>query len=152
MLQTIADRLDVELDAETREKVADEQLRMVWSHATVATLVASAFAMFAAFHLMGVVDLGLIQFWITLKLAIAAPRVIQAQIFRRRGFPGGRSWRLSTYWLLAVDGGSWEQASSSLHLPLRACVALPASPRSAFKSIAWRRRQRNTSLQWQVKR
>jgi len=107
MLQTIADRLDVELDAETREKVADEQLRMVWSHATVATLVASAFAMFAAYHLMGVVDLGLIQFWITLKLAIAAPRVIQAQIFRRRGFPGGRSWRLSTYWLLAVDGASW---------------------------------------------
>ena len=107
MLQAIADRLGVELDAETREKVADDQLRMVWSHATVATLVATAFAVFAAYHLKGVVPWPLIQFWIALKLVVAAPRMIQAQIFRRRGFPGGRVWRMGTYWLLAVDGAVW---------------------------------------------
>ena len=107
MLQTIAVRLGVELDAETQDKVADEQLRMVWAHATVATLVATAFAVLAAYHLTGTVDAGLIKSWIALKLAVAAPRVIQAQIFKRRGFPGGRSWRLSTYWLLAIDGASW---------------------------------------------
>jgi signal transduction histidine kinase/AmiR/NasT family two-component response regulator len=107
MLQDIANRLGVALDAETSEKVADEQLRMVWAHATVATLLASAFAVFAAYHLVGVVNLGLIQFWITLKLLVAAPRVIQAQIFRRRGYPGGKKWRMSTYWLLALDGMSW---------------------------------------------
>ena len=107
MLRNIADRLGLELDEETREKVADEQLRMVWAHATVATLVASAFAIFAGYHLTGIVDPGLVKFWIALKLAVAAPRVIQAQIFRRRGFPGGKRWRLGTYWLLALDGASW---------------------------------------------
>ena len=61
---------------------------MVWAHATVATLVATAFAVLAAYHLTGTVDAGLIKSWIALKLAVAAPRVIQAQIFKRRGFPG----------------------------------------------------------------
>ncbi len=107
MLQDIADRLGVQLDRETREKVADEQLRMVWSHATVATLIASAFAVIAAYHLVGVVAVGLIQFWITLKLVVAALRVTQARTFARRGQPGGKFWRLSTYWLLAVDGSAW---------------------------------------------
>jgi hypothetical protein len=50
MLQAIANRLDVQLDAEIRERVADEQLRMVWSHATAATLVATAFAVLMAVH------------------------------------------------------------------------------------------------------
>jgi signal transduction histidine kinase/AmiR/NasT family two-component response regulator len=107
MLQAIADRLGVTLDAEIREKVADEQLRMVWAHATVATLAATAFAAFAAWHLVSVVELRLIQFWVVMKLVVAAPRVIQAQVFRRRGFPGGRAWRLSTYGLIAIDGAVW---------------------------------------------
>ncbi len=107
MIERIAGNIGVELDAETREKVANEQLRMVWSHAAVATLVATIFAVIMALHLRSSVELRLIQFWIALKIVVAAPRVLQAQIFRRRGFPSGIAWRQGTYWLLALDGAVW---------------------------------------------
>ena len=107
MIEGIANRIGVELDAETKEKVANEQLRMVWTHAAVGTLIATAFAVVMALHLQGSVQLGLVQLWIAMKLLVAAPRVVQGQIFRRRGFPGGSGWRQATYWLLALDGAVW---------------------------------------------
>ena len=107
MIEGIASRIGVELDAETKEKVANEQLRMVWAHAAVGTLIATAFAVVMALHLRGSVELGLVQLWIAMKLLVAAPRVVQGQIFRRRGFPGGSGWRQATYWLLALDGAVW---------------------------------------------
>ncbi len=107
MIEGIASRIGVELDAETKEKVANEQLRMVWAHAAVGTLIATAFAVVMALHLRGSVELGLVQLWIAMKLLVAVPRVVQGQIFRRRGFPGGSGWRQATYWLLALDGAVW---------------------------------------------
>ncbi|MDQ6685562.1 MAG: ATP-binding protein [Pseudomonadota bacterium] len=107
MLQDIADRLGVELDDETRERVSNEQLQMVWSHATVATVVATAFAIVMAKHFEGAISESLVQFWIGVKVLIATPRVVQAQIFRKRGFPGGNAWRQGTHWLLALDGAVW---------------------------------------------
>jgi len=44
VIESIATRIGVELDAETKEKVANEQLRMVWNHAAVGTVIATAFA------------------------------------------------------------------------------------------------------------
>ena len=107
MIEDIASRIGVELDAETKEKVANEQLRMVWTHAAVGTLIATAFAVVMALHLSGTVESGLVQLWIAMKLLVAVPRVVQGQIFRRRGFPGGSGWRQATYWLLALDGAVW---------------------------------------------
>jgi signal transduction histidine kinase/FixJ family two-component response regulator len=107
VIEGIASRIGVELDAETKEKVANEQLRMVWAHAAVGTLIATAFAVVMALHLRGSVELGLVQLWIAMKLLVAVPRVVQGQIFRRRGFPGGSGWRQATYWLLALDGAVW---------------------------------------------
>ena len=107
MIDSIATRIGVELDAETEEKVANEQLRMVWTHAAVGTLIATAFAVLMALHLRSTVELGLVQMWIAMKLLVAVPRVVQGQIFRRRGFPGGSGWRQATYWLLALDGAVW---------------------------------------------
>ena len=107
MIEGIASRIGVELDAETKEKVANEQLRMVWAHAAVGTLIATAFAVVMALHLRSSVELGLVQLWIAMKLLVAVPRVVQGQIFRRRGFPGGSGWRQATYWLLALDGAVW---------------------------------------------
>ena len=114
MLQRIAFRIGVQLDDETTEKVLNEQLRMVWSHAAVGTLIATVFAVVAALHLVGTVELKLVQAWIALKLVIAIPRVIQAQVFRKRGFPGGKAWRLGTYGLLALDGVVWGCAGAWL--------------------------------------
>lgn len=107
MIERIAGHIGVDLDAETKEKVANEQLRMVWTHAAVGTLIATAFAVLMAIHLRASVELHLIQFWVAMKLLVAAPRVIQAQVFRRRGFPGGNAWRHGTYWMLALDGAVW---------------------------------------------
>lgn len=107
MIESIAARIGVELDAETEEKVANEQLRMVWNHAAVGTLIATAFAVVMALHLRTTVEIGLVQMWIAMKLLVAVPRVVQGQIFRRRGFPGGSGWRQATYWLLALDGAVW---------------------------------------------
>ena len=107
MLQAIADRLGVVMDADINERVADEQLRMVWTHAAVGTLVATAFAVLMAFQFQDAVGLHLVQIWITMKILIALPRVLQAYVFRRSGFPGGNTWRLSTYGMLALDGAVW---------------------------------------------
>src|SRR6187455_2394722 len=97
VIENLAIRLGFALDAVTKEKVADEQVRMVWSHATVATVVASAFAVVAALHLMASVEHQVVQTWLALKLLVATPRVIQSQIFRLRGFPSGTVWRRRTY-------------------------------------------------------
>jgi len=107
VIESIATRIGVELDAETKEKVANEQLRMVWNHAAVGTVIATAFAVLMALHLRSTVALGLVQMWIAMKLLVAVPRVVQGQVFRRRGFPGGSGWRQATYWLLALDGAVW---------------------------------------------
>jgi signal transduction histidine kinase/FixJ family two-component response regulator len=107
VIESIATRIGVELDTETKEKVANEQLRMVWNHAAVGTVIATAFAVLMALHLRSTVALGLVQMWIAMKLLVAVPRVVQGQVFRRRGFPGGSGWRQATYWLLALDGAVW---------------------------------------------
>ena len=110
MIEEAARAVGVEFDADMREKVANEQLRMVWSHATVGTIAATTFAVIMAIHFAGIYGWRTIQFWVALKLLVAIPRVIQAQVFRRRGFPGGNGWRRGTYWLLAIDGAVWGAA------------------------------------------
>jgi signal transduction histidine kinase len=114
VVENLALRLGFALDAATKEKVADEQVRMVWSHAAVATIVASAFAVVAALHLMASVDHQVVQSWLALKLLVAAPRIIQSQIFRLRGFPSGKAWRRRTYQWLALDGAVWGIAGFAL--------------------------------------
>lgn len=111
MLQAIADRLAVQLDAEIRERVADEQLRMVWSHATAATLVATAFAVLMAFYFGETIASRLVYGWLGAKIAVATCRVIQARLYRRRGSPGGHVWRAATYGMLALDGAVWGVAA-----------------------------------------
>ena len=114
MLPDIARPLVVELDDEIREKVQTEQLRMVWSHASVGTLVATVFAVIMATHFADETGWFAARVWIALKVLVAIPRVVQGQIFRRRGYPGGRKWRLSTYWLLLLDGSVWGVAGAWL--------------------------------------
>jgi signal transduction histidine kinase/CheY-like chemotaxis protein len=107
MLQAIADRLGVQLDSAVRERVADEQLRMVWSHATAATLVATTFAVVMAIHFGETIAPKLVYGWMATKIAVAACRVVQAQLYRFRGSPGGNAWRVATYGMLALDGAVW---------------------------------------------
>src|SRR5258706_1042614 len=95
------------------EQLADEQLRMVWEHASIGTAVATAFAMLMAWKLHTAFAAWVIP-WVVLKLAIAIPRVVQALIYNRKGHPGGKRWRTYTYSLLAVDGVVWGLAGAGL--------------------------------------
>ncbi len=87
---------------------------MVWSHAAVGILMATAFAVVMAAHFRDVLPSRVVDAWILLKIIIAAPRVVQAQIFKRRGYPGGQAWRAWTYTLLASDGAIFGLAGFTL--------------------------------------
>jgi signal transduction histidine kinase/ActR/RegA family two-component response regulator len=94
-------------DAELGGLVATEQLRMVFAHMVFGTLVATAFALLLVAHLWDRVPQGELVVWVALKLAIAAPRVVQAQLHRRRGRPATSGWQRATTALLALDGACW---------------------------------------------
>jgi signal transduction histidine kinase/CheY-like chemotaxis protein len=111
VLQAIADRLGVKLEGDIRERVADEKLRMVWAHATIATLVATAFAVVMAIQFGDVADPRFVILWVTAKILVAMLRVGQAQIYRRAKVPGGSAWRRGTYGMLALDGAVWGVAA-----------------------------------------
>jgi signal transduction histidine kinase len=106
-LDRIASRLGVHLDAETRERVASEQLKMVWSHASVGTIMATAFAVLMAYQFGAITNPTLVQAWVAAKVAVALMRLAQAHLIRTSGYPATRSWRLWTYYLLAADGVIW---------------------------------------------
>jgi two-component system, sensor histidine kinase len=94
-------------DAELGDLVATEQLRMVFAHTLFGTFVATAFALLLVAHLWDRVPHAELVAWTGLKLAIAVPRIVQAQLHRRRGGPGTRSWQRGSTTLLALDGACW---------------------------------------------
>ena len=63
-----------------------------------------------ALQFRGTAPARLVDIWIAMKILVAAPRVVQARVFRRRGFPDGAAWRTGTYFLLALDGAVWGTA------------------------------------------
>lgn len=123
-------------EGEFAEQLADEQLRMVWEHASIGILVATAFALLMAWKLPTHFSQYVLP-WAGLKLAIALPRIVQAMIYKRSGQPGGRRWRQYTYGLLAIDGVVWGLAGTvlvhdtvdvaSVALPCLTCVAIVAT-------------------------
>jgi signal transduction histidine kinase/CheY-like chemotaxis protein len=107
MLEKLASNIGMTVDSDVRQYVADEQLKLIWAHGAVSTLIATAFAVVMAVHLSGSVALYLVQVWLLMKLMVTAPRVVQAHLFRRLGRPGGATWRAATLWMLALDGAVW---------------------------------------------
>lgn len=101
--------LGVKVDGALSERLADELLKRVWGHATVGTVIATLFALFVAEHLKSSSGLNpvRIDYWLVLKLAVAMPRVLQAQIYNHSPDARGRKWRAWTYGFLALDGCVW---------------------------------------------
>jgi len=90
------------------DSVEIEQLRLLYEHMTVGTLMATGFAVFLAWHLYGTAQTGLLAAWLALKLAVAIPRIVQAVLFRRRRGAGRSArWMLTNHILLAADGFVW---------------------------------------------
>ncbi|MFN3415683.1 MAG: response regulator [Caldimonas sp.] len=132
----MADAIGVQIDRDLAERVADEQLRMVWMHASIGTLIATAFAVFMALHMPDTVPRLLVQTWVVMKLLVAIPRIVQAQVYRRQGYPGGRAWRSSTYWLLALDGAVWGLAGAWLMHQDSHTASLVAASLACVASVA----------------
>jgi signal transduction histidine kinase/CheY-like chemotaxis protein len=114
LIKDIAARVGIESNGETESRVADDQLRLVWHHATSATLLATAFALVMAYTFWDTVGGSAAQAWVAAKLLVIAPRIVYSQQFRRNGFPGGPGWRQATYWMLALDGAVWGVAGLRL--------------------------------------
>jgi signal transduction histidine kinase/ActR/RegA family two-component response regulator len=132
MEAAVARELGVPLDAQEREAVALEQLRMVLSHTRFGTLAATAFALFAAWLLTDMVDPALVQIWVGVKLAVAAARIALAQVWARRGQSPASGWRTATYALLALDGIVW--GAAGLHL-VEGTVALASLIAAVMASV-----------------
>ena len=107
MFERLGKQIGVPIDRESIQKVEDEQLRMIWTHMTVATIIATVFAMFFAAKMLTIGNHVLIKAWIVAKLLVAVPRIVQAQLFRGNRQAGGIRWRVSTDCLLALDGLVW---------------------------------------------
>ncbi len=129
--------IDLELSQEERGRVTNEQLKLVWSHASVGSLVATAFAFVMAYQFRDVVSPAWLVGWLVLKVAVVAPRSVMASVYKRRGFPHGDAWRVPTYWLLGLDGivfgiaGFWlmrfDVTTMSMAIASLGCVACVAA-------------------------
>lgn len=135
-LHRAAAEVGVVLDDERREHVANEQLRMVLVHTRVGTLAATGFALFAAWHLQSSVPAGVVQAWVIAKLLVAIGRIALAQLYRRRGMPGGAFWRRATYAALALDGLVWGIAGWRLAFETPTLTALLMAALVGITSVA----------------
>jgi signal transduction histidine kinase/FixJ family two-component response regulator len=106
-MQDVAQTHGIRVTPELTERVRSDQLRIVWSHITVGSVIATVFAVALAAYLAGRIGAELAYGWLAIKLGAALPRVVQAQYYRHTNNPGTRSARFWTYLLLALDGVAW---------------------------------------------
>ena len=135
-LNRVAAELGVVLDAERREFVANEQLRMVLVHTRAGTLAATAFALVAAVWLHGPVAAVAVQAWLIAKVLVAAARIGLAQVYRRADPSSGAFWRRLTYGFLALDGAVWGIAGFRLVAEAEALAALVAAALACITCVA----------------
>ena len=124
-------------DPALAERLADEQLRIVWSHASVGTIAATVFALLLAAKLHTQVAPMMVNLWVLMKLLVAVPRIGQAYVYSHNGYPGGQRWRNVTYSMLGLDGLVWgiggagvmseADPTSLLVMACLACIAAVAT-------------------------
>jgi len=90
-----------------RHKISDEQLDMVWTHARLGMVVATAFAMVLGIALRGIVASSmLVDAWLITKLAVSAFRLTQGWLYASRA-THRPSWANCTLVALVADGAVW---------------------------------------------
>jgi signal transduction histidine kinase/ActR/RegA family two-component response regulator len=107
LLARAAHRLAQEIGAVDARRVADEQLREVWSYTRIGVVVASAFAVVMVVYWQGTLPAAVLHGWLAAKLTVTALRLIQAYAFFRQPQAGGAAWRRATLATLALDGLAW---------------------------------------------
>ncbi|MEP7299026.1 MAG: ATP-binding protein [Burkholderiales bacterium] len=148
LLARAATRLAHEIGAIDARRVADEQLREVWSYTRLGVVVASLFAIVMVVYWQGTLPATLLQGWLVAKLTVTALRLIQVYAFFRQPQAGGAGWRRATLATLALDGlvwgvaGYWLAAQSVASfafavLAAVACVATFGLQVSLFATAAY---------------
>ncbi|MBI2734113.1 MAG: response regulator [Aquabacterium sp.] len=90
-----------------RHKIGNEQLDMVWTHARLGMVVATAFAVVLAVGLRGdAAPSKLVDAWLALKLAVSGFRFIQGWLYARRA-THPPAWATATLMALVADGATW---------------------------------------------
>jgi len=123
-------------DRELAGLVAGEQLRMIFAHSTVGTVIATVFALFLAQHVAGHVPRHLLLGWVALKIAVALPRVVLPHLYRMRAAPASAGWHRWTVALLALDGACWGLGGAWLMGGQTEVVPVVAASLSCVASIA----------------
>ncbi|TAK98138.1 MAG: response regulator [Aquabacterium sp.] len=91
-------------------QVESEQLQMIWAHARIGVVVASAFAIALAWSLRGQAAPTLIvDAWLASKLLVSAFRIGQGSMYARQVRPGSH-WGASTLLALVIDALVWGAA------------------------------------------
>jgi signal transduction histidine kinase len=123
-------------DDEIHAGVSAEQLRMVYEHMVLGTIVATVFAFALGAHVLTHVPGAPVWPWLGLKVAIALPRAMQAQLYRLRGRPWSRAWQHRTDALLALDGAVWGLGGAWLMTESVELVAVVVASLCAVASVA----------------
>jgi signal transduction histidine kinase len=118
-------------------QVATEQMRMLFAHTTTGTLVATGFALVLAAHVQTRMAPAYLLFWVLLKIGVAVPRILQAQLFRLQGRPGSQGWQDWTVALLALDGAVWGLGGAwMMHVADPELVAVIAASLCSVAAVA----------------
>ncbi|HEX5357347.1 MAG TPA: ATP-binding protein [Aquabacterium sp.] len=91
-------------------QVETEQLQMVWAHARIGVVVASAFAVALAWSLRGQAAPAIVvDAWLASKLLVSAFRIVQGSVYAHQR-QAAAHWGLSTLLALMLDGVIWGAA------------------------------------------
>lgn len=83
---------------------------MIWAHARIGVVVASAFAIALALTLRGQAAPNvLVDTWLSVKLLVSAFRIVQGSVYARQAQPTS-AWARATWLPLVVDGLTWGAA------------------------------------------
>ena len=94
-------------DPELTGQVEGEQLRMIFAHSTVGTLIATVFALLLASHVSGYVPRHEVLVWVVLKLVVVLPRMVVGRLYLVRERLSPSVWHRWAVAMLALDGACW---------------------------------------------
>jgi signal transduction histidine kinase len=123
-------------DPELAGQVEGEQLRMIFAHSTVGTVVATVFALFLASHVTGYVPRHEVLVWVVLKVLVVLPRMVLAHLYRVHDRPSPAAWHRWVVALLALDGACWGLGSAWVMGGHTEVVPVVAASLSCVASVA----------------
>lgn len=116
-------------------QVETEQLQMIWAHARIGVVVASAFAIALGLSLRGqAAPAGLVDAWLASKLLISALRIAQGSVYARQPQASRiKHWSHGTLLALVLDALVW--GAAGLYVSVLSPEPLPSFFAAALACI-----------------